>query len=92
MMKDKELDDLIGKMCFNIRKWFSSEENIEVLPIDMEKFRHGDEYDITKIVTAITIACEMSINKIAQLENQDLIDIHNLMTKVLFQYIQNKSK
>lgn len=92
MMKDKEQNDLIEKMYFNIMKWFSSEEEIEALPIDIEKFKEEHDYDVTKIVIAITIACEMSINKIAQLENQDLIDIHNLMNKVLFQYLRNKSK
>jgi len=87
-MKDKELDQLTHKMFANIMNWFSSEEEAEVITIDLEEFMKEHEDDVFKIVAAITMSSLMAIKEIAQLDNHtSFIDVKALTDKVLFQVL-----
>lgn len=89
-MNDKELHQLTYKMFANIMNWFRSEEEAEVVTIDLEDFKNEHDDDVFKIVAAITLSSEMAICSIAELTKKDFIDIHNLMNKVLFQVLQKE--
>ena len=90
-MKDKELNDLTYKMFANIMNWFRSEEEAEVVTIDLEDFKNEHDDDVFKMVAAITLSSMMAVKEIAQMEDKtSFIDAQSLMNKVLLQVLVNE--
>lgn len=90
-MKDKELDQLTYKMFANIMNWFRSEEEAEVVTIDLEDFKNEHDDDVFKMVAAITLSSMMAVKEIAQMEDKtSFIDAQSLMNKVLLQVLVNE--
>ena len=78
-------------MFANIMNWFRSEEEAEVVTIDLEDFKNEHDDDVFKMVAAITLSSMMAIKEIAQMEGKtSFLDVQSLMNKVLLQVLVNE--
>ena len=90
-MNDKELHELTYKMFANIMNWFRSEEEAEVVTIDLEDFKNEHDDDVFKMVATITISRMMAVKEIAQMEDKtSFLEVQSLMNKVLMQVLVNE--
>ena len=90
-MRDKEISELIRKMLANMVGWFKLEDDSEVEKIDLEEFKNKHNYNVLKMVAAITISSMMIIKEVADMDEEaNLLDVQCLMNKVLFQVLTDE--